>query len=330
MKENEKRKSFAIEIKDESVVMENGEPVVVFNEPAEGYVFFCAMAVSLIFAVVSGHFGKYIPELGGLRDLLLKAAYYGIWLAGIVFFTKREKKKSPDLMGFKDPYPYEVPEKKKMTVKTAVISMAALCAAQTIAFICRLAYPSGSTEEEAFTPLLLVVSLILAPVFEELIFRGFLQKNLRKYGDQTAILITAMTFGLAHSGVSGIVNGFLGGLIMGYLAMNYGLGWSMAAHFAANVPPALEKVFSDVTLNFAIGKHIFILSVDTILLYAEGFTAIVLTLWLLLKINFGKEKGSDRSFEDSPRAPIWVSDALAIPLAMAGIYIFMDALQVLL
>lgn len=62
----------------------------------------------------------------------------------------------------------------------------------------------------------LIFAVILAPVFEELIFRGTLLKRLRVYGDKTAILYTAIMFGLFHCNIEQLPYTIACGLILGY------------------------------------------------------------------------------------------------------------------
>ena len=59
-------------------------------------------------------------------------------------------------------------------------------------------------------------AVILGPTFEELIFRGTLLKRLRVYGDKTAIIYTAIMFGLFHCNIEQIPFAIACGLILGY------------------------------------------------------------------------------------------------------------------
>ena len=327
MKESERMKNEYDNLMNDDMAAENDVEAGWFERHGECSVFYTATVVSLIFSLTFGYFGSGIPELGGMKDVLVKAAYYGIWMGALVLFTKKGKRENPDLLGIKEPYPYEVPKTKKMTVKAAVICIASICSIQFISSGCQVLYPSDLAEESTFYPVELVISLVLAPVFEELIFRGFLQKNLRKYGDRTAIIIAAITFGLAHSGVSGMVGASLSGLIFGYLAMSYGLGWSMAAHLLANVPAALEQVFSDTSLNFVIGRKFYFVPIGLVLIDVELLVSMVLVLWLMIRRLFCKKRNSDLLPDDSPRMQVQFSNALKIPALMAAISVITDMLR---
>lgn len=61
-----------------------------------------------------------------------------------------------------------------------------------------------------------IFAVIIGPTFEELIFRGTLLKRLRVYGDKTAIIYTAIMFGLFHCNIEQIPFAIACGLILGY------------------------------------------------------------------------------------------------------------------
>lgn len=73
--------------------------------------------------------------------------------------------------------------------------------------------------QESSTIYLIIFAAILGPIFEELIFRGTMLKKLRVYGDKTAILYTAIAFGLFHCNISQIPFAIVCGLILGYVVV---------------------------------------------------------------------------------------------------------------
>lgn len=75
---------------------------------------------------------------------------------------------------------------------------------------------------------------ILAPVAEELLFRGYVLRTLRPYGKRFAILGSAFLFGLFHGNLLQTPYAFLMGLVLGYVAAEYSLGWSIALHMFNN------------------------------------------------------------------------------------------------
>ncbi|MCL1823350.1 MAG: CPBP family intramembrane metalloprotease [Oscillospiraceae bacterium] len=61
--------------------------------------------------------------------------------------------------------------------------------------------------------------IIIAPVCEELIFRKMLLTPLRKAGDLQAIIFTSVFFALSHGSAGQILYAFLGGLVLGFIAV---------------------------------------------------------------------------------------------------------------
>lgn len=70
---------------------------------------------------------------------------------------------------------------------------------------------------------LLVTTVLFAPFFEELLFRGYIAGVLReRYGAMLAWLLSSLLFGLAHGSPSMLISATLSGLILGYYYMRYG------------------------------------------------------------------------------------------------------------
>lgn len=66
---------------------------------------------------------------------------------------------------------------------------------------------------------LCLCTVIIAPLCEEVIFRGFLLKPLRKYGDLTAILISAAIFALFHGNVDQLAYALISGIFLGIITV---------------------------------------------------------------------------------------------------------------
>lgn len=69
------------------------------------------------------------------------------------------------------------------------------------------------------SPSMLIYACILGPFMEELMFRGILLKPARVYGDRTAVVFTAVMFGLMHGNVTQFLYAAAIGLIFGYVAV---------------------------------------------------------------------------------------------------------------
>ena len=85
---------------------------------------------------------------------------------------------------------------------------------------------------------------ILAPIFEEIIFRKFVINALRRYGEVTAILLSAMIFGLAHGNFTQCFYTFGLGLVLGVLYCRTGnLITSILPHMVLNTCSTLLTYF---------------------------------------------------------------------------------------
>lgn len=76
---------------------------------------------------------------------------------------------------------------------------------------------------------------ILAPVTEEILFRGLVQRSLMPFGKRFAIFCSAFTFGMFHGNLVQTPFAFLVGLILGYVAAEYNIFWAMLLHMINNM-----------------------------------------------------------------------------------------------
>lgn len=76
---------------------------------------------------------------------------------------------------------------------------------------------------------------LLAPVAEEILFRGYILRTLRPYGKRFAILGSAFLFGLFHGNLMQAPYAFLVGLILGYVTVEYSALWAAALHMFNNL-----------------------------------------------------------------------------------------------
>lgn len=75
---------------------------------------------------------------------------------------------------------------------------------------------------------------VLAPVVEELLFRGAIQKTLEPFGKKFGMVSSALLFGLFHGNVVQIPYAFLVGLVLSYVSAEYGMIWCILLHFLNN------------------------------------------------------------------------------------------------
>lgn len=90
---------------------------------------------------------------------------------------------------------------------------------------------SGSSD----TVSMFLYSALLAPVAEEILFRGYILRTLRPYGRRFAILGSAFLFGLFHGNLMQAPYAFLVGLILGYVTTEYSALWAVALHMFNNL-----------------------------------------------------------------------------------------------
>lgn len=76
---------------------------------------------------------------------------------------------------------------------------------------------------------------ILAPITEEILFRGLIQRTLLPFGKKFAIFVSAFTFGLFHGNLIQTPYAFVVGLVLGYVAAEYNIFWAMVLHMINNL-----------------------------------------------------------------------------------------------
>lgn len=114
---------------------------------------------------------------------------------------------------------------------------------------------------------------LLAPIAEEILFRGVILRGLLPYGKKLAIFVSALLFGLFHGNILQSPFAFAVGLVLGFVAVEYSLVWAMALHMFNNLVisdmltritydlPALASgiINSVVIFGFAIAGFVFAL-----------------------------------------------------------------------
>ena len=75
----------------------------------------------------------------------------------------------------------------------------------------------------------------LAPFGEEVLFRGFLLQNFKRYGVRFAIIFSAILFGIYHGNIVQTPFAFILGLLLGYITVSYGLKYAIAVHIFNNM-----------------------------------------------------------------------------------------------
>lgn len=76
---------------------------------------------------------------------------------------------------------------------------------------------------------------ILAPISEEILFRGLILRSFQPYGKKFAILASAFLFGIYHGNFVQTPFAFAVGLVLGYVAVEYSMFWSIILHAINNL-----------------------------------------------------------------------------------------------
>jgi len=98
--------------------------------------------------------------------------------------------------------------------------------------------------------------VFVAPVLEELIFRKVLFERLRAYGSGTAVIITAILFGLYHGNIEQIPYATFMGIILGMImAMTGDIRLTILIHFINNLLSGLQ-IIATATLSPILGSGI--------------------------------------------------------------------------
>ncbi|MCE5195930.1 MAG: CPBP family intramembrane metalloprotease [Negativicutes bacterium] len=84
------------------------------------------------------------------------------------------------------------------------------------------------------SPARLLTVIFLAPITEELLFRGIILQKLKEFGPVFSIGMTTLLFTLVHGNIISMFGVFFPGLLFGYVALRYSISWSILLHMANN------------------------------------------------------------------------------------------------
>lgn len=106
-----------------------------------------------------------------------------------------------------------------------------------------------------------IASVLLAPVFEEIFYRGIIMRSLCRVSKRFAIFASALVFGLIHGNPMQLVLGFVVGIVFGYADIKTdSVIPSMIAHMAINAHLYIYDLFtgeySDLIYLCFVGAYI--------------------------------------------------------------------------
>lgn len=132
---------------------------------------------------------------------------------------------------------------------------------------------NGSVLFNTFT---FISVVILAPIFEELIFRGMILNTLTKYNKMFAIIVTSLLFGLLHLNITQAIPAFFMSLVLCYMYVQTdSILVTILAH-AGNNLLALMSVYSDYFVLITVVIMVFVIyGLITIILKSKEVNAFI-------------------------------------------------------
>ena len=116
---------------------------------------------------------------------------------------------------------------------------------------------------------MIIYTCLIAPVFEEFLYRGAVLRSLEKYGRKFAVLVSAALFGLMHGNFYQVFMAAGIGLILGYLATEYSIKLTIILHIMNNAFVELTTQFgANVSENIGNIMNISILVISFVVLIA--------------------------------------------------------------
>ncbi|MCB2293131.1 CPBP family intramembrane metalloprotease [Clostridium algoriphilum] len=100
--------------------------------------------------------------------------------------------------------------------------------------------------------------MIVAPIYEEIIFRGILLRGMaKKINPNIAIVVSALLFAIVHINIPQGINAFFLGLVLGFIYLKSGsIYLSVFSHFVNNLMAlSVSSFFSSIGGKYAIGIH---------------------------------------------------------------------------
>ncbi|WP_055428057.1 CPBP family intramembrane glutamic endopeptidase [Bifidobacterium aesculapii] len=171
---------------------------------------------------------------------------------------------------------------------------------------------SESIDESAITVSMWLYIGLIGPICEEVMFRGVLMKELKPLGRNFAIVTSALAFGLFHDDLVQGFFAFLFGLVLGYVAMEYSLVWSIALHIFNNA--ILSGVVDELAGRFLSDTGYGIFSLVLALVGVIGS----IIVFIVAGRELGRYLRANRSQPDTCYG--WTSWALIVFVAFNAIY----------
>ena len=121
-------------------------------------------------------------------------------------------------------------------------------------------------------------TVFISPVLEEIVFRGVIMNNLKKYGIKIAIIVNSIFFAFSHYDIEKIMPVLFMGIILSYITYKYSLKYSIIFHFFMN----LLGIIPVIIFTLKIQKYLYI--------YSLIFIVLVVFLFIIFIRNVKREK----------------------------------------
>lgn len=123
------------------------------------------------------------------------------------------------------------------------------------------------------SPSMFLYACLVAPIAEELLFRGLILRGFLPHGKKFAVIASAVLFGLYHGNLVQSPFAFFVGLIFGYAAVEYNIAWAMVLHLSNNLllGDTLYRVLNVLNPLFAV-------------LLESGLTSALMICWIVVTL----------------------------------------------
>lgn len=201
-----------------------------------------ALCAILVIATLLQVLWFSIPQLIWGEDNWLSSSSWGKWLGS---FLPLYLVAIPVGVAIMRKLPAQTPQDNKLKAKNILAWLAmgycVMYAGNLVGTILSLLLSGGNAENAVLdyamdtNPLKILFMVILAPLMEEFLCRKQIIDRTRQYGEKTAVLFSALIFGLLHQNLFQFFYAFGLGLILGYIYIRTGrLRYTVLLHGIIN------------------------------------------------------------------------------------------------
>ncbi len=212
-------------------------------------------ALPMGIAVAIEEMFPHSPIAECVAEFLSSAGYFLSFLLPTVILNKWFARSLAQPIPFSLKLPSERTRRKTLAYIFAGISLVLVTAILNANLVPSVDLGIEEKMSHPYQLLLAAFSTAVIPAFsEELLFRGAILSNLKPYGKNMAIIVSALLFGLMHQHAGQLLYATAAGLVMGYIAVECDSIWpTVLLHFLNNLFSVLETyvydIFRDSTAN---------------------------------------------------------------------------------